>query len=328
MRALVTGGGGFLGTELCKQLRAAGFEVISGSRHHHAALEALGVAQIRMDLGNREQVFAAAASAELVFHTASLTAMAGRASDFERINVEGTRHLLAACRAHGISRLVYTSTPSVVHAGTDLEAANEEAPYATHFLADYPRTKAIAEQEVLAANDEALATLALRPHLIWGPGDPHFVATLVERARAGSLRIVGDGSAQVDTVFVEDAAHAHLLAAEHLGPGAPCAGRAYFITQDEPRPVGELINGILEACGAPRVERHVAPGLAYAAGSIFETAHKLFRRPGVPRMTRFIARQLATSHWFDISAAKRDLGYAPRLSIDEALERLRREHQG
>ena len=234
-----------------------------------------------------------------------------------------TKDVLEACRVHGIPKLVYTSTPSVVHAGGDVEGVDETAPYAEHFEAPYPRTKAEAERMVLAANGADLATVALRPHLIWGPGDNHLVPQMIARQRQGTLRLVGGGHKLVDSVYIDNAVEAHLLAAERLEPGAVCAGRAYFISQGQPVTIAELVNGILDAAGLGPVRRSISPRAAYAAGWVLEHAYRLLRLSGEPRMTRFLARQLATAHWYDISAARRDLGYEPEVSIEEGLARLR-----
>ncbi|MEJ2580743.1 MAG: NAD-dependent epimerase/dehydratase family protein, partial [Acidobacteriota bacterium] len=178
--------------------------------------------------------------------------------------------------------------------------------------------------EVLAANDEKLSTVALRPRLIWGPEDTNLVPQLVARASSGELRFIGDGSNLVDTVFIDNAVDAHMLAADRLEPGSACAGRAYFITNGEPRPIREIINGILSAAGVPPVEHSVPYGAAIVAGALFESIDRIFPSEGGPRMTRFIARNFAATSWFDISAARRDLGYEPRVSIDEGLSRLKR----
>ncbi len=320
--ALVTGGGGFLGTEICRQLRVAGWAVRSASRSRHDTLTELGIEQLTVDIGDAEAVRRAVQGVDVVFHTAALASMAGPWSRFLHTNILGTQNVLEACRAHGVPKVVFSSSPSVVHGGRSLHAVDESVPYARRFAAHYPRSKALAEQAVLAANSDRLATVALRPHLIWGPGDTHLVPQLVARARAGQLRLVGDGEALVDSVFIEDAARAHLLAADRLSPTAACAGKPYFITQGEPLPIGQLINRILAACGAPPVQRRVPVALAWTAGAVFELAHALARREDEPRMTRFLARQLSTAHYFDITAARRDLGYAPTHTIAQGLDKL------
>ncbi|MGE3808163.1 MAG: NAD-dependent epimerase/dehydratase family protein, partial [Gemmataceae bacterium] len=259
---------------------------------------------------------------ELVFHVVAKAGIWGPRDDFFRANVTGTENILRACKELGIRRLVYTSSPSVVFDGTDMEGVDESVPYPQHFEAVYPETKAIAEMKVLHANSAELATVSLRPHLIWGPGDPHLVPRILARARAGQLRRIGRGDKKVDSVYIDNAADAHLLAADRLEPGSPVAGKVYFITNGEPMPLWELINRILACGGLPPVTRTISPGLAYFAGSVLETMHRWLRLAGEPRMTRFLARELATAHWFDVSAARRDLGYTPSISIEEGLKRL------
>jgi len=322
VRALVTGGGGFLGGAICRQLHAEGWQTRSlcRSRYHH--LEPLGTEQIAGDIADAGCVSAAVQGCDLVFHAAAIASMAGPYARFFATNVTGTENVIAACRANGVRRLVFTSSPSVVHGGTHVRGADESLPYPESYLAHYPKTKAMAERAALSANDAELSVVSLRPHLIWGPGDTHLVPQIVARARAGRLRLIAGGTARVDTVFIEDAARAHLLAAERLAPDAACAGRAYFITQGAPIAVGEMINRILAAAGVAPVRRSVPLRLAYVAGWVLETLHRLLGRSGEPLMTRFMALQLGTDHWFDMSAARRDLGYQPRTSLEDGMAQL------
>jgi 2-alkyl-3-oxoalkanoate reductase len=322
MRALVTGGGGFLGKAICERLRARGFEVRSLARGAHPQLAALGVEAIRGDVSDTAAVEAAAAGCDVVFHTAARAGVWGRPDEYFRTNVLGTQAVLAACRAQGVSRLVYTSSPSVVFGEGDLRGVDERVPYPERYLTDYPRTKAIAERMVLAANGPGLSTTSIRPHLVWGPGDPHLVPRIVARARAGKLRRVGDGRWLVDTIYVDNAADAHVLAAEALSPRSPAAGRAYFVSQDDPIEVGTMIDRICEAAGLPPVRRAVPAGVAYAAGAVAELAYRALGRAEEPMMTRFLAKQLSTHHHFDIGAIKRDMGYRPAVSLDEGMTRL------
>jgi len=210
-----------------------------------------------------------------------------------------------------------------VFSGCDEEGIDESTPYAQRFLADYPRSKAMAEQAVLAANDPGLATVALRPHLIWGPGDPHLVPRVLSRARAGKLALVGNGSNLVDSTYVENAALAHLLALEKLALEAACAGKTYFISNGEPLTMEILLNHILAATDLPPITRHIRPQLAYAAGAILEIVYRRLWPQHEPIMTRFIARQLSTSHWFQLDRARQDLGYQPLISLNEGFQRLR-----
>jgi len=323
VRALVTGGGGFLGSAIVRRVVDRGWKVRTLQRGSYQELENLGAEQVQGDIADRDVVSTAVDGIDIVFHVAAKVDPWGAYPPFHRTNVIGTSNVLAAMRAHGVPKLVFTSTPSVVHSGGDLAGVDESQPYPGHFEAAYPQTKAMAEMEVLAANDQTLSTVALRPRLIWGPGDTNLVPQLVARARSGELRFVGDGSNLVDTVYIDNAVDAHMLAADRLEPGAACAGRAYFITNGEPWPIREVINGILSAAGVPPVESSVPYGAAIVAGALFESIHRIFPSEDGPRMTRFIARNFAATSWFDISAARRDLGYEPRVSIDEGLSRLK-----
>jgi nucleoside-diphosphate-sugar epimerase len=322
MRALVTGGGGFLGGAIVRRLAGEGISVRTLQRGTYDELARLGVEQVTGDIADAEVVDRAVAGCDLVFHVAAKVEMWGAYEPFYRANVRGTENVIAALRRHSVRRLVFTSSPSVVHGREDLAGVDESVPYPDRFEAAYPQTKAMAEMAVLAANDRELATVALRPHLIWGPGDTNLVPQLVARARAGQLRFVGDGSNLVDTTYIDNVVDAHMLAAERLGPGARCAGRAYFVSNGEPRPLKDIVNGILAAAGLAPETRTVPVRAALAAGLVFEILHRLRANPGGPRMTRFIARNLATAHWYDISAARRDLDYEPRVGIDEGLRRL------
>lgn len=322
MKALVTGGGGFLGGAIVQQLRARGDTVRSFSRQHYDELKTLGVEQRRGDLADAERVADAVAGCDVVFHVAAKAGVWGPADEYYRANVTGTRNVIGACRQHGVRRLVFTSSPSVIGSGHDIRGDNESLPYPREYTAHYPRTKATAEAEVLGANGPELATVALRPHLIWGPSDPHLLPRLIVRAKAGRLRQIGNGRNTVDVTYVDNAAAAHLLAADRLAPDSPIAGRPYFLSQGEPVPLWPFINQVLDLAGVPPVTRRIPAGLAYAAGSVFEAAYRLFRIGSEPPMTRFLAQQLSTSHWFDISAARRDLGYVPVISTEEGLRRL------
>ena len=329
MRILVTGGGGFLGRKLCEGLVERGHQVVSFNRGLYPALDALGVEQVQGDLADRNAVIAAAQGCEAIFHNAAKAGAWGDADSYHRANVMGTGNVLAACRAHCIGRLVHTSTPSVTHRATHpVEGGTADTvPYGEDLKAPYAATKQVAEKIVLAANDDTLATVALRPRLIWGPGDNQLLPRLVERARAGRLALVGDGLNRVDTTYIDNAAQAHFDAFEHLAPGAACAGRAYFISNGEPWTMERTVNALLRAAGAPEVRRRIPFRLAYAAGAAAESLWPLLRLRGEPPMTRFLAEQLATTHWYDMAPATRDFGYVPKVSMEEGLARLRESWQ-
>lgn len=319
-KILVTGGGGFLGKAIIEQLHARGLKVRSFSRSDYHELRKFGTEHFRGDLASADALKKAVAGCDIVFHTAALAGVWGPYSAYHKANVVGTQNVIDACRAAGVKRLVYTSSPSVVFDGSDMQGIDETAPYPTRFHANYPKTKALAEQMVLAANDAKLATVSLRPHLIWGPGDHHLVPRILARAR--SLRIIGGANKKVDSVYIDNAGDAHLLAAGRLRPDSPIAGKAYFITNGEPRPIWDLVNGILAAGKLPPVTRGVSRGMAFKSAALLEFFYSLFGIEGEPRLTRFVACELTTAHWFDITAARRDLNYTPHVTIDEGLSRL------
>jgi 2-alkyl-3-oxoalkanoate reductase len=320
---LVTGGAGFLGRRIVDRLLAQGRPVAVSGRTHAPDLEKRGVRFIRAPLEDAACVAAACEGMEAVFHVAAKVGVWGRHADFFRANVLGTRAVIAGCRAHGVRRLVHTSTPSVVYNGRDLAGANESLPLTTSCPSPYPLTKAAAEAEVLAAHGRELGTVALRPHLIWGPGDPHLAPRLLARARTGRMRIVGGGTNRVDMVHVENAADAHIAAERALARAdCPAGGRAYFITNGEPVVLWEWINGLLAALGRPTVTKRISLRAASAIGLACEIAWSLLPVGAEPTMTRFVASELARDHWFDISAARRDLGYAPRIGMTEGTARL------
>lgn len=329
MNILVTGGGGFLGQALCRGLVERGHAVTSFNRGRYPELEAIGVRQIAGDLADRDAVLAAfagrdGASFDAIFHNAAKAGTWGSYESYHRANVVGTDNVLHACRTHGIGKLVYTSTPSVTHRATHpVEAGTADSvPYGDGFKAHYASTKTVAEKAVLAANGASLATIALRPRLIWGPGDNNILPRLVQRANAGRLRIVGDGGNLVDSTYIDNAAQAHFDAFDHLAPGTACAGRAYFVSNGEPRPIRDLVNSLLRAAGAPEVHKTLPFAAAYAIGVACEGLWHLLPLQGEPPMTRFLAEQLSTSHWYSMEPAKQDFGYVPKVSMAEGLERL------
>jgi nucleoside-diphosphate-sugar epimerase len=323
MKALVTGGTGFLGAAIVRILVARGDSVRILARGKVGTRVPAGVEMVRGDVAEEGAAGRAAAGCDVVFHTAALAGIAGAEADYRRINVDGTRCVVEACLRQSVPRLVHTSSPSVVFDGTDMEGVDESVPVRMKHEAAYPRTKAEAERIALGASSRDLAVTALRPHLIWGPGDRHLVPRILARARAGRLRRVGDGRNRVDWIYIDNAAEAHVAAADRLTHDSPLAGRAYFLSNGEPVPLWELVDRILAAADLPPVTRSVSPRTALVAGALAEWAWRLLPLPGEPPMTRFVARELATSHWFDIAAARRDLQWEPRVGLEEALSRLR-----
>lgn len=317
---MVTGGGGFLGGAIVRKLIERGDTVRSFSRGDYPELGKLGVEQIKGDLSDPAAIEEACNGMDIVFHVAAKAGVWGNYADYYQANTVGTENVIQACLTKGIDTLVYTSSPSVIFDGSDMAGVDESVPYPDHYHAFYPQTKAMAERRVIEVAAEGLKTACLRPHLIWGPGDLHFAPRIL--ARAKKLRIVGEGKNMVDTIYIDNAADAHLQAADQLQETDEISGRVYFISQDEPINLWEMINSILQAGGKSPVTRHISQKAARRAGAFLEFIYRTFRLPGEPRMTRFLAAELGTSHWFDISAAKRDFNYIPKVSTEEGLKRL------
>jgi 2-alkyl-3-oxoalkanoate reductase len=328
MHALVTGGGGFLGRYIVEQLLARGDRVRSFGRGAYPELEAMGVEVVRGDITDCRAVVDACQGVDCVFHTAARAGVGGVLKDYERPNVTGTVWVITGCRVHYVPRLVYTSSPSVTFAGEDQRGIDESVPKSITWMqknaAHYSCSKALAEIVVLHGfHSRPTQACALRPHLIWGPRDAHLIPRLIDRARRGRLRRVGDGTNLVDICYVENAAAAHLAAADALAaPDSPAAGRAYYISQGEPVNCWQWIDEILALAGLPPVRKSMSLKAAWRLGAVCEAAYSLLRLRGEPPMTRFLAAQLARSHWYDISAARRDLGYEPKISTAEGMRRL------
>jgi len=319
----VTGAGGFLGTAICKFLRAADIKVIGFARGSYPHLEALGVSFIQGDLQNKKEVIQAMQGCDMVFHVASKAGVWGDKESYFKPNVQGTKNILEACHLNDINRLIYTSTPSVTFSGKDESGIDESQPYASQFLNFYGLSKAIAEESVLKANSQSLKTVALRPHLIWGPGDPHLVPRVIERAKAKKLKLVGKEDKLVDTIYIDNAVYAHLLAAVELNKSnTNCAGKAYFLSNDQPIFMATMLNKILTAANLPLIKSRVPANIAYFVGTLLEWWYLRTGKQTEPIMTRFVARQLSTSHYFNIEASKKDFNYRALVSIDEGMKKL------
>jgi len=322
MKALVTGGGGFLGGAIVELLLGKGVAVRCLARGEYPELAQAGVECLQGDIADPAAAAAACRGCDTVFHAAAKVGMWGGYNDFYTTNVAGTANLLAAAKAAGADRFVFTSSPSVVLAGGDVEGWNETAPYSAVFDSYYAATKALAEQLVLAENSPEFSTVALRPHLVWGPGRDHLVSRIIAQGKAGKLRRIGGFNKLIDTTYIDDAARAHWLAAEKLSPAAACAGKAYFISQDDARPNWDIINMLLAAAQIGPVTKTVPYGIAYGAASAMETVWRLAQISTEPPLTRFVVQQLTTAHWFNISAARRDLGYVPSVTIAQGMKNL------
>lgn len=322
MKCLVTGAGGFLGRYIVEKLVARGDSVRGVARGTYPELKKIGVECIQADIQDKNAIKNACVGIDVVFHTAAIAGIWGRWKDFYGINTIGTQNVIAGCQEAGVPKLVYSSSPSVTFNGEDQCGVDESVPYASNWLCHYPHSKALAEESVLAEDSSKLMTCALRPHLIWGPRDGHLIPRLIDRAKSGKLRIVGDGTNRIDTVYVENAADAHLQASDRMEPGSKVCGNAYFISQGDPVNCWGWINEILRAVEITPVAKSISFRTAWNVGAAFEFVYRACGIQAEPRMTRFLAAQLATSHYFDIDAAKRDFGYSPQISNEEGMRRL------
>lgn len=321
-KALVTGGGGFVGSYIVKQLQESGVQCVVVGRNAYPKLKAMGVTCLRGDICDASFLLDATQGVDTVFHVAALAGIWGKWEDYYRINVQGTENVITACKTNKVNSLVYTSTPSVVFNGADIVNGDELLPYAQKFLCHYVESKVMAEKIVLhsSSSDENFLTCAIRPHLVWGPGDPHLIPRLLERGRKGQLKKVGNCNNLVDISYVENVADAHLLAAVNLESTKTAAGQAYFVSQGEPVNLWQWIDELFERMGVAPIQSSVPFSLAYGAGAVLEILHKVFVPQKEPKMTRFIAEQLAKSHYFSIAKANKDLGYKPKISTSVGMD--------
>jgi 2-alkyl-3-oxoalkanoate reductase len=319
VRVLLTGSTSLLGAGVVRALHARGDEVVVLQRHPAAVAAECAVTEFLGDLSDAAAVGRAMRDAEAVIHLAARVGVVGSAAQFHETNVIGTRTVLDAARAHGVARLVLISSPSVAHSGSALAGGGAEPADPQHAKGHYSRSKAQAELEVLAADTPELATIAVRPHLIWGPGDTQLVGRIVDRARSGRLALVGGGRALIDTTYIDNAVDAVVAALDHAHAGH---GQAFVVSNGEPRTVAELVERICVAAGVEAPTRHVPRSLAWSGGAVAEGLWWLGRRTDDPPMTRFLAGQLATAHWFDQRSVRLVLEWAPRVSLDEGFARL------
>jgi nucleoside-diphosphate-sugar epimerase len=320
-KILVTGGGGFLGFALCQALLHGQYEVLSLSRKQYRKLSDIGVQSHIFDLssGDPSALEEILIGVDTVIHTAAKVGLWGKYRDFYDTNVRGTDKLLRACQAAGVTNFIYTSSPSVVADGSDLEGVDENYPIPKSHHAYYPATKAIAERLVLACNDSgAFKTLALRPHLIFGPGDVNLIPTILNRAESGKLIQVGDGENEVDVCYIDDCVEAHLCALRALKEKSIPGGEAYFISQGEPVRLWDWIAEILSYYGLSRPSKKLSYKKGMFLAGIIENIHRVLPFLGEPRITRFLVSEMATSHYFDIRKAQRELGFIPKYSVSEA----------
>lgn len=324
VRVLVTGASSLLGAGVASTLAARGDDVVCLQRGN--VIESLAqrpnVFVAHGDIRDRAAVDDACRGADAVVHLAAKVGVVGAWEEYRSVNVDGTLNVLDAVARHGVGKVVYVSSPSVAHGGEPLVGAGAEAPILGRTRAFYAESKALAELAALDRADGSTGVVAIRPHLVWGPGDTQLVGRIVERARAGRLALVGGGRALVDTTYIDNATGALVAALDRVAAGAVCSGRAYVVSNGEPRTIRELVAGICAAAGVEFAPRDVPLAVGRLAGTLVERAWPLLRRDGEPPLTRFVAEQLGTAHWFDQRATRDDLGWAPEVSIDEGLDRL------
>lgn len=322
MKILVTGGTGFLGSHIVRRLIDRGDDVRVVARHRTEFVEQVGAEFFKADICDNEKIVAACRDVDAVIHTAAHEGIEPKHSAFLKTNVFGTNSVLEGCQKSGVRCLVATSSPSVVDSGKSLEGVDETCPYPQKTLSFYAKTKRIAEELILGANSPSLLTCAIRPRLIWGPGDKQLIPRIIEKARRRQLCQIGEGNNLLDITYVENAADAHILALDALQTNPAVPGNAYFISQGEPVNCWNWVNKILNMAGIPSIKKRLSFKRAYCLGAFFEGVYSVFRPSGEPPITRFLATQLANSYWFNIDKARRDLKYVPKVSTEEGEKRL------
>lgn len=321
MKVLVTGASGMLGRETAQALTARGDDVTVLQRRPSG----LGLREVLADVADRDAVSAAVRGHDAVVHLAAKVNVVGRWAEYERVNVQGTAAVVDAARRAGVTRLVHVSSPSVAHAGSSLVGAPAEAADPGRARGHYARSKAVAERLALEADGSAIAVLAVRPHLVWGPGDTQLIGRLLDRAHSGRLPVIGSGAALIDTTYVTNAVDALVAAVDHCDTAH---GEALVVSNGEPRPVAELLADICRAVGAPPPGRRVPVSAAAVLGTAIDAvwaarlALPLLGEPGEPPLTRFLVEQLSTAHWFDQRRTREALHWAPRVTLDEGLTAL------
>ncbi|MCU1690547.1 MAG: NAD-dependent epimerase/dehydratase [Jatrophihabitantaceae bacterium] len=316
MRVLLTGATGALGRSTAEALLREGHDLTVLQRRPSG----LDCREVLGDVADGGATAAAAAGQDVVIHTAAKVDVVGPWKEFARANIDGTRSIIDACLAGDVPALVHISTPSVAHAGHALMGVGAEPADVRGTRGHYARSKAIAERIALRADGDRLAVLVLRPHLVWGPGDPQLVGRIVERARRGRLAVIGAGAALIDTTYIDNAVDALLAAARVCGP---VHGEALVVSNGEPRPIAEILERLCRAAGVGPPRRHVPYSAAYAAGTVIDAAWWIAKRRTTPPITRFLAQQLATAHWFDQRRTRELLSWTPRTSLDQGFEQLR-----
>jgi nucleoside-diphosphate-sugar epimerase len=321
VKVLVTGTGSLLLGGVASELLRRGDEVVCLQRRPAAFMGHQNAHEVLADICNSDAVALAAKGCDAIIHGAARVGVVGSQKEFYDTNVHGTENILRAAEQQSISRLVFVSTPSVAHTGDSLVGAPASQAEIGRSRSYYAESKAIAERTVLNARNSQLAVVAIRPHLVWGPGDTQLVGRIVERAKSGRLAVVGTGNALVDSTYIDNAISAHIAALDALHIGSSCDGKAYVVSNGEPRTVNELMRSMCESAGVPFEPRHLSLTLGIRLGSLVERLWPLMQS-SEPPITRFIAEQLGTAHWFDQRVVHNDLKWAPSVTLDEGFKQL------
>ena len=327
MKVLVTGASSLIGHHVVKLLKQRGDEVTVLQR---SPANLASVREVLFDLSVASNASAESVNPTLlsalqgqqaVIHLAAKVGVAGRWEAYQAINIEGTRQLINAALQCEVPGFVHISSPSVAHAGKSLVGAPAGVAEPDHVRGHYARSKAMGEQIALAANGDVMKVVSLRPHLVWGPGDRQLVQRIIDRAKAKRLLLVGSGQAFIDTTYIDNAAGAIVAGVDNI---ERAAGQALVISNGQPRTVSEIIKRILQAGSLPTTRRHIPAPVAITAGSLIEKIWDAMDKQDDPPMTRFLAEQLATAHWFDQRKTRQLLGWSPSVGIEEGFERLAR----
>jgi 2-alkyl-3-oxoalkanoate reductase len=325
MRVLVTGASGMYGGGVARALVGRGDEVTVFQRRPAARA---GARELLGDVTDPSAVARAVDGQDAVVHLAARVSVVGEWPAFEQVNVTGTSTLLDAAREAEVGRFVFVSTPSVAHRGEPLVGAPAEPADPDHARGHYARSKAMAEQLALAADrgeaERGMAVVAVRPHLVWGPGDTQLIGRIVERARNGRLALIDHGAALIDTTYLDNAVDATVAA---LDRAETIHGRAFVISNGEPRTVREILTEVCRAAGIAPPRRRVPFRLAHLGGAAAEALWRRLGREDDPPMTAFLAEQLATAHWFDQRETTNALAWTPRVSLDEGFDRLAQSYR-
>ncbi len=315
MRVLVTGGTSLLGASVIERLIDRGDDVVSFQR----SAGSVATTEVLGDIGDPSALDRATSGVEAVVHLAAKVGVTGSAESFRSINIDGTRNVIEAAQRNGVARMVHVSSPSVAHAGTALVGADASPADPTTTRGHYSTTKAEAELLALDYNSDTFPVVAIRPHLVWGPGDTQLVGRIIERANQGRLVLIGNGSALIDSTYIDNAGDALVAAVDRV---ADLGGQAFVVSNNQPRTVRELLERIVGAAGLPEPSRSVPAAAAFRGGQLIESVWNRSGSDNDPPLTSFLAEQLSTAHWFDQRRTQHALDWQPTVSLDEGFRRL------